>query len=95
MPFLLADGGMDAVVAMEPRLALLAVAARAAPFPPPFFIAGCVGCVKKGGGGGEGRRSVRRGWKAGRQARWPGEQDKARQCKGMMLYVSVGLVCCE
>jgi len=41
LPFLLADGGMEAVVAMEPRLALLAVAARAAPLPPPFFIA-CV-----------------------------------------------------
>ena len=42
LPFLLAaDGGMEAVVAMEPRLALLAMAARAAPLPPPFFIA-CV-----------------------------------------------------
>ena len=60
MPFLLAaDGGMEAVVAMEPRLALLAVAARAAPLPPPFFIArlllaaGCVLGVTKGEGRGE------------------------------------------
>lgn len=61
LPFL-AAGGMEAAVAMEPRLALLPVAAMAAPLPPPFFIAracGCRLCVceeGEGEGGGEAKR---------------------------------------
>ncbi len=51
---MLADGGMEAVVAMDPRLALLAVAVRAEPLPPPFFIVRDAGCVCEEGRGREG-----------------------------------------
>jgi len=44
-PFFLADDWMEAVVAMDPRLALLAVAVRAEPLPPPFCIVRDAGCV--------------------------------------------------